>query len=82
MSDVGLAVVVTEIGPADVGMYAVTLIGFHTARGTQNHVPMLTTILFDGGAVLINNILTSRDTLLSECCAIRDEVVCGIQCND
>jgi hypothetical protein len=82
MSDVGLAVVVTEIGPADVGMYAVTLIGFHTERGTQNHVPTLTTILFDGGAVLINNILTSRDTLLSDFCAILDEVVCGIQCND
>jgi hypothetical protein len=75
MSDVGIAVVVTEIGPTDVGMYDVTLTGFHTARGTQNHVPTLTTILFDGGAVLINNILTSRDTLFSECCATREEVV-------
>jgi hypothetical protein len=82
MSDVGVAVVVTDIGPTDVGMYAVTLTGFHTARGTQNHVPTLTTILFDGGAVLINNILTSRDTLFSDCCATRDEVFCGIQCND
>jgi len=82
MSDVGIAVVVTEIVPTDVGMKAVTLTGFHTARGTQNHVPTLTTILFDGGAVLINNILTSRDTLFSECCATRDEVVCGIQCKD
>jgi hypothetical protein len=82
MSDVGLAVVVTEIGPTDVGMYAVTLIGFHTERGTQNHVPTLTTILFEGGAVLINNMFTSRDTLFSACCATRDEVFCGIQCND
>jgi hypothetical protein len=73
---------VTVIGPAEVGMYAVTLTVFHTDRGTQNHVPTLTTILFDGGAVLINNMLTSRDTLLSECCATRDDVVCGIQCND
>jgi hypothetical protein len=82
MRDVGIAVVVTVIGPTDVGMYAVTLTDFQTARGTQNHVPTLTTSLFDGGAVLINNILTSRDTLLSECCATRDDVVCGIQCND
>jgi hypothetical protein len=82
MSDVGVAVVVTDIGPTDVGMYAVTLTDFHIARGTQNHVPTLTTILFEGGAVLINNILTRRDTLLSDCCAMRDEVFCGIQCND
>jgi hypothetical protein len=73
---------VTVIGPAEVGIYAVTLTDFHTDRGTQNHVPTLTTILFDGGAVLINNMFTSRDTLLSECCATRDDVVCGIQCND
>ena len=72
----------TVIGPAEVGIYAVTLTDFHTDRGTQNHVPTLTTILFDGGAVLINNMFTSRDTLLSECCATRDDVVCGIQCND
>lgn len=82
MSEVGIAVVVTVIGPTEVGMYAVTLTDFHTARGTQNQVPTLTTILFDGGAVLINNILTSRDTLLSACCATRDEVVWGIQCRD
>ena len=82
MSVVGVAVVVTDIGPTDVGMYAVTLTDFHTVRGTQNHVPTLTTILFDGGAVLINNILTSRDTLFLLCCATRDEVFCGIQCND
>jgi hypothetical protein len=82
MSEVGIAVVVTVIGPTEVGMYAVTLTDFHTARGTQNHVPTLTTILFEGGAVLINNILTSRDTLLSACCATRDEVVWGIQCKD
>ena len=82
MSDVGLAVVVTEMGPTDVGMYAVTLIGFHTARGTQNHVPTLTTILFEGGAVLINNILTSRETLFLDFCATRDDVFCGIQCQD
>jgi hypothetical protein len=82
MSEVGIAVVVTVIGPTEVGMYAVTLTDFHTARGTQNQVPTLTTILFDGGAVLINNILTSRDTLLSACCATRDEVVWGIQCKD
>jgi hypothetical protein len=82
MSDVGIAVVVTVIGPTEVGMYAVTLTDFHTARGTQNHVPTLTTILFDGGAVLINNIFTRRVTLLSDCCATREEVVCGIQCND
>ena len=82
MSEVGIAVVVTVIGPTEVGMYAVTLTDFHTARGTQNQVPTLTTILFDGGAVLINNILTSRDTLLSACCATRDEVVWGIHCKD
>jgi hypothetical protein len=82
MSEVGRAVVVTEMGPTDVGMYAVTLTDFHTARGTQNHVPTLTTILLEGGAVLISNMLTSRDTLFSECCATRDDVVCGIQCND
>jgi hypothetical protein len=82
MSDVGTAVVVTVIGPTEVGMYAVTLTDFHTARGTQNHVPTLTTILFDGGAVLINNIFTRRVTLFSDCCATREEVVCGIQCND
>jgi hypothetical protein len=82
MREVGVAVVVTEIGPADVGMYAVTLTDFHTARGTQNHVPTLTTILFEGGAVFRSNMLTSRDTLFSECSAIRSDVDCGIQCND
>jgi hypothetical protein len=64
---VGTAVVVTEIGPTEVGIYAVTLTDFHIARGTQNHVPTLTTILFDGGAVLMSNMLTRRDTLFSEC---------------
>jgi hypothetical protein len=82
MSDFGTAVVVTEMGPTDVGMYAVTLTDFHTVRGTQNQVPTLTTILFDGGAVLMSNILTRRETLFSECCATRTDVDCGIQCKD
>ena len=47
----GVAVTVTEMTPAGVVMYAVTEIGFHITRGTQNHVPTFTTNLSRAGAV-------------------------------
>jgi hypothetical protein len=56
-------VVVTEIGPAWVGIHAVTLTGFHAVRGTQNQVPTCTTILSLGGAVRRANAFTNRETL-------------------
>ena len=47
----GVAVTVTEMTPAGVVMYAVTEIGFHITRGTQNHVPTFTTSRSRAGAV-------------------------------
>jgi hypothetical protein len=75
----GVAVVVTLMGPADVGIYAVTLTGFQMARGTQNHVPTFTTILSGGGAVFVRSMFTSFETRLCECSAMRGETVSAIQ---
>ena len=75
----GVAVVVTLMGPADVGMYAVTLMGFHAVRGTQNHVPTFTTILSAGGAVFVSNIFTNLDTRLCVCSAMRGDTESAIQ---
>jgi hypothetical protein len=47
---VGLAVVVTEITPTGVSMYAFTLNGCQIAGGTQNHVPTLVTMEPAAGA--------------------------------
>jgi hypothetical protein len=75
----GVAVVVTEIGPACVGIQAVTLTGFHAARGIQNHVPTVTTILSLGGAVRRSSEFTNRDTLLLADSAMRRGVESRIQ---
>ena len=75
----GVAVVVTLMGPADVGMYAVTLMGFQILRGTQNHVPTFTTILSAGGAVFASNMFTNRDTRFLACSAIRGDTESAIQ---
>jgi len=58
-----------------VGIHAVTLTGFHAARGIQNQVPMVTTILSLGGAVRSSKEFTSRDTLLWAEVAMR----CGVE---
>ena len=67
----GVAVVVTETGPPGVCIHAVTLMGFHTARGSQNHVLTPTTIRSEAGAVRNNNDGTNRETLLPADCATR-----------
>ncbi len=58
----GRAVVVTDTGPYVVMIHAVTLTGRHSCRGTQNHVPTVTTILSRDGAVRNAIMFTNRDT--------------------
>lgn len=57
----GRAVVVTEMGPYVVMIHAVTLTGRHNCRGTQNHVPTVTTMLSRDGAVRKAIMFTSRE---------------------
>ena len=45
--------------------------GFHTALGTQNHVPTPTIIRFAGGDVRIKNVGTSCETLFAAVRATR-----------
>jgi hypothetical protein len=62
ISRCGRAVVVTETGPYVVMIHAVTLTGLHNCRGTQNHVPTVTTMLSRDGAVRNAIMFTNRDT--------------------
>lgn len=52
----------TDTGPNGVATHAVTLTGFHSDRGTQNHIPTFTTMLFIDGAVRTSNMLMARET--------------------
>jgi hypothetical protein len=60
-------------------MYAVTLTGFHAARGTQNHVPTFTTILSIGGAVRVANMFTNLESRLRADVAAIEALLSGIQ---
>ena len=59
------------MGPLVVTIQAVTLIGFHAALGTQNQEPTPTIMRSEGGAVRINKVGTSCETLLPAVCATR-----------
>ena len=79
MSVFGVIVAVTETAPTSNGMYAVSFTGFHAARGTQNHVPTLTTILSIGGAVRVANMFTNLESRLRADVAAIAAVWSGIQ---
>lgn len=61
------------MGPAGVATHAVARTGFHTDRGTQNHISEFTITSSADGAVRTNNILMARDT-----CELADRTIfCG-----